>query len=139
MLDPAALRHGDGCGHRCIERVLDGRPLAQELAAWERTCGGDDGEDSLPLEIGGVDYRRQTRAHARTLTTQTLGNTETIFWRHNSRRCTVREAPVLFQRPEVIPPRKGGVDGTWVNHDVGIQMERFYTTGVEKTNPWVAR
>ncbi|MGB2665885.1 MAG: ABC transporter permease, partial [Candidatus Acidiferrum sp.] len=97
--------------------------------------------DSLPLEIGGVDYRP---ANAGTyLPEADLGKLKTIFWRFN----IMAFAPILDVPVRAWSPasknwsspgavRNATVIGTWSEHSVPIPDGSDYVTGVEKTNPW---
>jgi putative ABC transport system permease protein len=96
--------------------------------------------DSLPLEIGGVDYRAANAGAF--LPEAELGELKTIFWRHNIKGF----APILEVQVKVMPTMDTFLDtrawpsvpviGTWVNHEVKIPDGTTYWTGVEKTNPW---
>jgi putative ABC transport system permease protein len=97
--------------------------------------------DSLPLEIGGVDYRPANAGAF--LAEADLGKLKMIFWRHNIRgfapilEAQVKATPLAMDN---FPDTRGWpaipVIGTWVNHEVKIPDGSTYTTGVEKTNPW---
>ena len=96
---------------------------------------------TLPLEIGGVDYRPvDTGAY---LPENDLGKLKTIFWRHN----IVGFAPFLelpvqarMEGSEAaLPPRAAlriTLIGTWHGHRVAIPDGSSITTGVEATHPW---
>jgi len=90
--------------------------------------------DSLPLEIGGVDYR-PVNAGAY-LPESDLGKLKTIFWRNN----IVAFTPMLETQAHVLP--MGGdwsdisVIGTWVEHEVSLPDGGTFSTGVAKSNPW---
>jgi putative ABC transport system permease protein len=101
--------------------------------------------DSLPLEIGGVDYRPVNSGAY--LPESDLGKLKTIFWRNN----IVGFAPVLEftsalykSLPERAARYTGQIEegprtlviGTWTHHLVRVPDGTTYTTGVEKTNPW---
>jgi putative ABC transport system permease protein len=96
--------------------------------------------DSLPLEIGGVDYR-PVNAGAY-LPESDLGKLKTIFWRNN----IVGFAPVLEVSAQLAQVRSPSADlsdrtdvtviGTWSQHEVRVPDGTTYVTGVERTNPW---
>jgi putative ABC transport system permease protein len=95
--------------------------------------------DSLPLQIGGVDYRPVSAGSY--LPVADLGKLKTIFWRNN----IVGFAPVLEVPAQV--ELSGGVDahasavqttliGTWAQHSVVLPDGRQYLTGMDQTNSW---
>jgi putative ABC transport system permease protein len=96
--------------------------------------------DSLPLEIGGVDYR-PVNAGAY-LPESDLGKLKTIFWRNN----IVGFAPVLELSAQLARRRNPSADlsdrtdvnliGTWSQHEVRVPDGTTYVTGIERTNPW---
>jgi putative ABC transport system permease protein len=96
--------------------------------------------DSLPLEIGGVDYR-PVNAGAY-LPESDLGKLKTIFWRNN----IVGFAPVLEVSAQLAQVRGPSADlsdrtdvtviGTWSQHEVRVPDGTTYVTGIERTNPW---
>jgi putative ABC transport system permease protein len=92
--------------------------------------------DSLPLEIGGVDYRPVEAGSY--LPESDLGKLKTIFWRNN----IVGFAPVLEVPVAAAPfpsessPIKTTLIGTWAHHSVSIPDGRTYVTGMEQTNSW---
>jgi putative ABC transport system permease protein len=100
--------------------------------------------DSLPLEIGGVDYRPVDAGSY--LPESDLGKLKTIFWRNN----IVGFAPMMevpaevwikSSHPLLTPvtqagPNKRTLIGTWAHHSVSIPDGRQYITGMEQTNSW---
>jgi putative ABC transport system permease protein len=91
--------------------------------------------DSLPLEIGGVDYR-PVNAGAY-LPESDLAKLKTIFWRNN----IIAFAPMLEIQAQVLPESGGNwsdapLIGTWAEHGVSLPDGGTFTTGVAKTNPW---
>ena len=97
--------------------------------------------DSLPLEIGGVDYR-PVNAGAY-LPESDLGKLKTIFWRNN----IVGFAPAMdvpvdawthasqtYSTPAIAAHTT--LIGTWASHTVPVPDGSAYATGIEKTNPW---
>ena len=98
--------------------------------------------DSLPLEIGGMDYR-PVNAGAY-LPESDLVKLRTIFWRNN----IVGFAPALEASAGVanpgsvphgsssIPAGKIPLIGTWFKHRLQIPDGSTYVTGIEETNPW---
>jgi putative ABC transport system permease protein len=101
--------------------------------------------DSLPLEIGGVDYR-PVNAGAY-LPESDLGKLKSIFWRNN----IIAFAPILettayvTTNPETSDPGKVSaaqegvrtpVIGTRASSPVFSPDGSTFITGIEKTNPW---
>jgi putative ABC transport system permease protein len=93
--------------------------------------------DSLPLEIGGVDYRAANSGAY--LPERDLGKLKTIFWRNN----IVGFAPIMEVPVAATPGNaewsaviKTTLIGTWARHAVAVPDERAYVTGMEQTNSW---
>jgi putative ABC transport system permease protein len=118
-----------------------GDKLAEEFRSLGANLVVTPQADSLPLEIGGVDYRAANAGAF--LPEAELGKLKTIFWRHNIKGF----APILEAQVKVTPYAMDNlpdtrtwpavpVIGTWVNHEVKIPDGTTYSTGVEKTNPW---
>ncbi len=90
--------------------------------------------NSLPLEIGGVDYR-PVNAGAY-LPESDLGKLKTIFWRNN----IIAFAPMLEIQAHVLPMDGNWSDtsliGTWAEHQISLPDGGTFSTGVAKSNPW---
>lgn len=95
--------------------------------------------DSLPLEIGGVDYRPANAGAY--LPEGDLGKLKTIFWRFN----IVGFAPVLEVPVELSAVRDGRpvetpgnfiLAGTWADKNVSVPDGTTFESGIAKTNPW---
>jgi putative ABC transport system permease protein len=145
ILSMAALAMGMAVATAALSVSLDvGDRLAQEFRSLGANLLVTPEADSLPLEIGGVDYRPANAGAY--LPEADLGKLKTIFWRFN----IMAFAPILqfpgelyIQRGQ--PSRDNPLDrsavqiiGTWSNHTVPIPDGTTYTTGIEKTNPWWA-
>ena len=140
MLTLAALALGMAVATAALSVSLDvGDRLAQEFRSLGANLLVTPEADSLPLEIGGVDYRPANAGAY--LPEADLGKLKTIFWRFN----IVAFAPILETQIKATPVEwvNGGqnvrtlpVIGTWVNHSVKIPDGTTYTTGIEHTNPW---
>jgi len=137
LLSMAALAMGMSVATAALSVSLDvGDRLAQEFRSLGANLLVTPQADSLPLEIGGVDYRPANAGAY--LPEQDLGKLKTIFWRFNIIAfAPILEVPVIVSKagndPRIV---KVELIGTWVNHDVKIPDGTVYTTGVEKTNPW---
>jgi putative ABC transport system permease protein len=142
MLTMAALALGMAVATAALSVSLDvGDRLAQEFRSLGANLLVTPEADSLPLEIGGVDYRPANAGAY--LPEADLGKLKTIFWRFN----IMAFAPILDVPVEVWSPaskNRASADsaekitliGTWSEHSVPIPDGTSYVTGVEKTNPW---
>jgi putative ABC transport system permease protein len=140
MLTLAALALGMAVATAALSVSLDvGDRLAQEFRSLGANLLVTPEADSLPLEIGGVDYRPANAGAY--LPEADLGKLKTIFWRFNIKAF----APILETQIKATPVEwvNGGrnvrthpVIGTWVNHSLKIPDGTTYTTGIEHTNPW---
>ncbi len=142
MLTLAALALGMAVATAALSVSLDvGDRLAQEFRSLGANLLVTPEADSLPLEIGGVDYRP---ANAGAYLPETdLGKLKTIFWRFNIMAfAPILEVPVQawspasknFSSPGVVDHTT--LIGTWSEHTVPIPDGTTYQTGIEKTNPW---
>ncbi len=141
ILSMAALAMGMAVATAALSVSLDvGDRLAQEFRSLGANLLVTPQADSLPLEIGGVDYRP---ANAGTyLPEADLGKLKTIFWRFN----IMAFAPILESPGQLMTANVTHKDsrdysnleiiGTWSNHSVPIPDGTTYVTGIEKTNPW---
>jgi putative ABC transport system permease protein len=142
LLTGAALALGMAVATAALSVSLDvGDRLAREFRSLGANLVVTPQADSLPLEIGGVDYR-PVNAGAY-LPESDLGKLKTIFWRNN----IVGFAPAMdvpvdarthslqtYSRPAV--EAHTTLIGTWASHSVPIPDGSAYVTGIEKTNPW---
>jgi putative ABC transport system permease protein len=95
--------------------------------------------DSLPIEIGGVDYRPVDEGSY--LLEADLGKLKTIFWRHNILGFTpLLDVPVSMQvsaegskNATAIPAT---LIGTWYEHGVPVPDGTNFKTGLSVTHPW---
>jgi putative ABC transport system permease protein len=151
MLTLAALALGMAVATAALTVSLDvGDRLAQEFRSLGANLLVTPQADSLPLEIGGVDYRPANAGAY--LPEADLGKLKTIFWRFNIKAfAPILEVPTTFVKGRLgggpLEPPPPGLQstirrenatliGTWVHHDVQIPDGTVYTTGVENTNPW---
>jgi putative ABC transport system permease protein len=142
LLTGAALALGMAVATAAMSVSLDvGDRLAREFRSLGANLVVTPQADSLPLEIGGVDYR-PVNAGAY-LPESDLGKLKTIFWRNN----IVGFAPALevpvqawtkSSQTSFTPAiaAHATLMGTWANHSVSIPDGSAYITGIEKTNPW---
>src|SRR6266705_1419980 len=144
LLTGAALALGMGVATAALSVSLDvGDRLAKEFRSLGANLLVTPQADSLPLEIGGVDYR-PVNAGAYLPETD-LPKLKTIFWHNN----IMAFAPILEVRSEALPfAREGGqyqpgnwiedvpIIGTWAYHAVRLPDAGEFQTGVARTNPW---
>ena len=82
--------------------------------------------DTLPLEIGGVDYRPVDEGAY--LSEADLGKLKTIFWRHNIVGFTpFLDVPAYRQSEDAVARRR--LIGTWYEHDVPVPDGTTFATG----------
>ncbi|HTQ60162.1 MAG TPA: ABC transporter permease [Candidatus Solibacter sp.] len=146
VLTAAALSLGMAVVTAALSVSLDvGDRLAREFRSLGANLVITPQADSLPLEIGGVDYR-PVNAGAY-LPEADLPKIKTIFWHNN----IIGFAPVLEfstalsrDLTSTTVPYPGlvagysevTVIGTWSTHPVRTPDGEEFVTGVEKTNPW---
>ena len=142
LLSMAALAMGMSVATAALSVSLDvGDRLAEEFRSLGANLLVTPQADSLPLEIGGVDYRPANAGAY--LPEADLGKLKTIFWRFN----IMAFAPILDVPVDAWSTASehwsgpGAVDhatliGTWSEHSVPIPDGTSYVTGIEKTNPW---
>jgi putative ABC transport system permease protein len=137
LLTGAALALGMAVVTAAFSVSLDvGDRLAHEFRALGANLLVTPQADSLPLEIGGVDYRPANSGAY--LPEQDLGKIKTIFWRNN----IVGFAPVMEVPAEVSTASSSAVQlktmlvGTWAHHSVALPDGRSYATGMDQTNSW---
>jgi putative ABC transport system permease protein len=136
LLTLAALALGMAVVTAALSVSLDvGDRLAREFRSLGANLLVTPEADSLPLQIGGVDYRPANAGAY--LPESDLGKLKTIFWRFN----IIGFAPVLDVPVRVsLTPAAASADttfiGTWSEHAVPVPDGSTFTTGVQKTNPW---
>jgi putative ABC transport system permease protein len=146
LLTGAALALGMAVATATLSVSLDvGDRLAKEFRSLGANLLVTPQADSLPLEIGGVDYR-PVNAGAYLPETD-LPKLKTIFWHNN----IVGFAPVLElpvkamlrfrdDRRSWPPNRNSWPDllaiGVWADHSLHLEDGAYFETGLEKTNPW---
>jgi putative ABC transport system permease protein len=136
LLTGAALALGMAVATAALSVSLDvGDRLAHEFRSLGANLLVTPQADSLPLEIGGIDYRPvNARAY---LPESDLPKLKTIFWHNN----IIAFAPILELQARALS--LGSMNwsdvsliGTWAEHDVGLPDGGTFSTGVVKTNPW---
>ena len=142
VLTAAALSLGMAVVTAALSVSLDvGDRLASEFRSLGANLLVTPQADSLPLEIGGVDYR-PVNAGAY-LPEADLPKIKTVFWHNN----IVGFAPVLevpvnawtkSSQTWITPvlDARATLIGTWAARSVVLPDGGAFATGVEKTNPW---
>jgi putative ABC transport system permease protein len=141
VLTAAALSLGMAVVTAALSVSLD---VGDRLASEFRSLGANllvmPQADSLPLEIGGVDYR-PVNAGAY-LPEADLPKIKTVFWHNN----IVAFAPLLQFPVQTVRWSSSGHDpedhaeanliGTWIGHRVALPDGGIFTTGIDRTNSW---
>jgi putative ABC transport system permease protein len=139
LLTTVALALGTAIATATLTVALDvGDRLAREFRSLGANLLVTPEADTLPLEIGGVDYRPVDSGVF--LFEAKLGKLKTIFWRNN----VIGFAPFL-DVPVSVASTKSSADhhplhttliGTWYHHDVPVPNGGgVFSTGVASTNP----
>ena len=135
LLTAAALAVGMAVATATLTVALNvGDRMAHEFRSLGANLLVTPKSDTLPLEIGGVDYRPVDEGAY--LNEADLGKLKTIFWRHN----------ILGFTPFLDVPVHDGSDakadagsvtliGTWYEHEVLLPDGTKFTTGLNRTNP----
>jgi putative ABC transport system permease protein len=129
VLTAAALVVGMAVATATLTVALEvGDRLAREFRSLGANLIVTTESDTLPLEIGGVDYRPVDEGAY--LSEADLGKLKTIFWRHNILGFT----PFLD-----VPTIAGGIRttmvGTWYEHEVPVPDGTSFETGLKATHP----
>jgi putative ABC transport system permease protein len=140
ILTAAALALGMAVATATLEVALDvGDRLAREFRSLGANLLVTPASDTLPLEIGGVDYRPVDAGAY--LPAADLGKLKTIFWRNNVMGfAPFLDVPVAI---EVSDSQKNSqkdsreeLIGTWYSHSVSVPDGGAFTTGISATDPW---
>src|SRR5277367_3464847 len=137
LLTGAALALGMAVATAALSVSLD---VGDRLAGEFRSLGANllvtPQADSLPLEIGGVDYRPVNSGAY--LPESDLPKIKTVFWHNN----IIGFAPMLELQAEASllasHNRIGDVSviGTWADHAIALPDGGKFQTGIAKTSPW---
>jgi putative ABC transport system permease protein len=142
LLTGAALALGMAVATAALSVSLDvGDRLAQEFRSLGANLIVTPQADSLPLEIGGVDYRPANSGAY--LPESDLPKLKSIFWHNN----IIAFAPIL-EADGYLAAKQSELDafhpgtevpliGTWAAQPVYLPGSgETFTTGIEKTSPW---
>jgi putative ABC transport system permease protein len=142
LLTGAALALGMAVATAALSVSLDvGDRLAREFRSLGANLLVTPQADSLPLEIGGVDYRPANAGAY--LPESDLPKIKTVFWHNN----IIAFAPVLEVRVNAWTRSSqtlsapafdvaASLIGTWNAHRVSLSDGGSFLTGIAKTNPW---
>ena len=146
LLTGAALALGMGVATSALSVALDvGDRLAKEFRSLGANLIVTPKADSLPLEIGGVDYR-PVNAGAY-LPESDLPKLKTIFWHNNITgfspiledrvaSWTPRFSPALATSVRPAATGDAVLIGAWSEHAVSLPDGGTFVTGLKQTNPW---
>jgi putative ABC transport system permease protein len=143
VLTAAALSLGMAVVTAALSVSLDvGDRLASEFRSLGANLLVTPQADSLPLEIGGVDYR-PVNAGAY-LPEADLPKIKTVFWHNNIIGfAPILETPITAGNPASVPEISSYIPthnlqflGTWAHHAVRNPDGSDFYTGIASTNPW---
>src|SRR5262245_56583254 len=137
LLTVAALSLGMAVVTAALSVALDvGDRIAAEFTALGANLVVTPQADSLPLEIGGVDYRPADSGAY--LPESDLPRIKSVFWHNN----IIAFAPELEVKG-IARLASGGtrienvsIIGTWTDHSVRVSDGKNFQTGIAKTNSW---
>ncbi len=143
VLTAAALSLGMAVVTAALSVSLDvGDRLANEFRSLGANLLVTPQADSLPLEIGGVDYRPVNSGAY--LPEADLPKIKTVFWHNNIVGfAPVLETPITVGNPASVPEISSYIPthdvqflGTWAHHAVRNPDGSNFNTGIASTNPW---
>ena len=136
VLTAAALALGMAVATATLEVALDvGDRLAREFRSLGANLLVTPASDTLPLEIGGVDYRPVDAGAY--LPASDLGKLKTIFWRNNVMGfAPFLDVPVAIASSGSQENSHEELIGTWYSHPVPVPDGGVFTTGISATDPW---
>jgi putative ABC transport system permease protein len=131
-LTAAALVVGMAVATATLTIALEvGDRLAREFRSLGANLVVRPQSDTLPLEIGGVDYRPVDEGAY--LKEADLGKLKTIFWRHNVLGFTpFLDVPALVSADKTVGTT---MIGTWYEHRVPVPDGTTFETGLKATHP----
>jgi putative ABC transport system permease protein len=135
VLTAAALALGMAVATATLEVALDvGDRLAREFRSLGANLVVTPASDTLPLEIGGVDYRPVDAGAY--LPASDLGKLKTIFWRNNIIGfAPFLDVPVSISSAGAQGNSNAEMIGTWYSHAVQVPDGSIFLTGNSATNP----
>lgn len=136
VLAAAALVVGMAVATSTLSVALEaGDRLAREFRSLGANLLVTPQSDTLPLEIGGVDYRPVDEGAY--LEEADLGKIKTIFWRYNIIGFTpFLDVPAHLGAGQPESGTDATLIGTWYQHEVPLPDGKKFTTGLSVTHPW---
>jgi putative ABC transport system permease protein len=143
VLTAAALSLGMAVVTAALSVSLDvGDRLASEFRSLGANLLVTPQADSLPLEIGGVDYRPVNGGAY--LPEADLPKIKTVFWHNNIIGfAPILETPITAGNPASVPEISSYIPthnlqflGTWAHHAVRNPDGSDFYTGIASTHPW---
>jgi putative ABC transport system permease protein len=136
ILTAAALVVGMAVATATLTIALEvGDRMAREFRSLGANLLVTPQSDTLPVEIGGVDYRPVDEGAY--LQEADLGKLKTIFWRHNILGFTpFLDVPAYFGSGAAQARTAATVIGTWYDHEVHVPDGTAFKTGASVTHPW---
>ena len=136
LLTAAALVVGMAVTTATLTIALEvGDRLAREFRSLGANLLVTPESDTLPVEIGGVDYRPVDEGAY--LREADLGKLKTIFWRHNIFGFTpFLDVPASASHQQSKAPVPATLIGTWYEHNVPVPDGTTFKTGLKVTHPW---
>jgi putative ABC transport system permease protein len=136
LLTAAALAVGMAVATATLTVALEvGDRLAREFRSLGANLLVTPQSDTLPLEIGGVDYRPVDEGAY--LNDADVGKLKTIFWRHNILGFTpFLDVPTVISTSKEHLAVQTTLIGTWYEHEVAVPDGTKFKTGASATHPW---
>ena len=137
ILTAAALALGMAVATATLTVALDvGDRLAREFRSLGANLLVTPASDTLPLEIGGIDYRPVDAGAY--LPEGDLGKLKTIFWRNNVMGfAPFLDVPVTLASADAQQASHEELIGTWYSHSVQVpDGGAAFPTGISATDPW---
>ena len=136
LLAAAALMVGMAVATATLTVALEvGDRLAREFRSLGANLVVTPQADTLPVNIGGVDYRPVDEGAY--LPEADLGKLKMIFWRHNILGFTpFLDVPASIALPDSDKPISATMIGTWYQHSVPVPDGTTFQTGVISTHPY---
>src|SRR4029077_17992045 len=131
----AALSLGMAVATAALSVSLDvGDSLSEEFKALGANLVVTPGADSLPLEIGGVDFRPANSGAY--LPESDIPRIKSVFWHNNIMALApILEVPIMAWSPASKNWSSPGVEdranviGTWVNHSISLPDGGVFRSG----------
>jgi putative ABC transport system permease protein len=141
FLTAAALSLGMAVATAALSVSLDvGDRLSEEFRSLGANLVVSPEADSLPLEIGGVDFRPANSGAY--LPESDLPKIKSVFWHNNITAFAPQleftaETAKWNDGPKELEHRSGAtLIGTWVDHTLVLGDGNRFTTGIDRTSPW---